>query len=122
MKYDKIPEYIKAPEKLNAETLPYLKELTEQFPAFETAWILYLRNLKNTNDPTFEQELVHSAIHIHNRRKLYLFLNTKFAAHKPDEQGNESTQNDRDDIFNLIFAPDYQIEQSKTIETKNACH
>ncbi len=117
MKAEQIFQYILAPEKLNQDTLPFMKELTQRHPAFEAAWILYLRNLKNINDSSFEQELINGAIRIQDRRKLYLFLNQKIQETEVETVvGNEPLKVDEPDIFNLIFAPDYRLEASEKAE------
>ena len=117
MKAEQIFQYITAPEKLNQETLPFLKELTQRHPAFEAAWILYLRNLKNINDSSFEHELINGAIRIQNRRKLYLFLNQK--TQQTDQEASESVElvkADDTEIFNLIFAPEYRLDTAEIAE------
>lgn len=116
MKAEQIFQYIQSPEKLNQETLPFLKELTQRHPAFETGWILYLRNLKNINDSLFEQELINGAIRIQNRRKLYTFLNSKPTELELKEANIEQGKIEEPDIFNLIFAPNYQIDISEKNE------
>jgi len=119
MTADRIYQFMQNPEKMNQETLPLMKELTEQFPAFETGWILYLKNLKNLNDSSFEQELINGAIRIHDRRKLYLFLNQK--ASEPVFVQSEAIQpvvEDNQDVLNLIFPTEYRLETpEKTDET-----
>jgi len=119
MTADQIYQFMQNPEKMNQETLPLLKELTEQYPAFETGWILYLKNLKNLKDSSFEQELINGAIRIHDRRKLYLFLNQK--ASEPIFVQSESIQpvaEENQDVLNLIFPTEYRIEApEKTDET-----
>jgi tetratricopeptide (TPR) repeat protein len=119
MKAEQIFQYIQTPEMLNQETLPFLKELTQRHPAFEAGWILYLKNLKNINDSSFEQELINGAIRIQNRRKLYLFLNSKPAEPKSGETAVEQGKTEESDIFNLIFAPDYQIETGEVVPSGN---
>ena len=110
MKAEQIIQYIQSPEKLNQETLPFLKELIQRHPAFEAAWILYLRNLKNIDDSSFEQELINGAIRIQDRRKLYLFLNSRPQELNLEEAAPEPEKIQDPDIFNLIFAPDYRFE------------
>jgi len=119
MTADQIYQIIQAPEKLNQETLPLLKELTERHPAFETGWILYLKNLKNLNDSSFEQELINGAIRIHDRRKLYLFLNEKAWETEPQQSGSaELASGEEPDIYNLIFPSEYRLQTpEKTEET-----
>jgi hypothetical protein len=116
MTAEQILQCIQAPEKLNKETLPFLKELTAQHPAFETGWILYLKNLKNLNDSSFGQELINGAIRIHDRRRLYLFLNAKNNGNEPEHTASSETELD---LFNLIFAPEYRLEASEEAETAN---
>jgi len=117
MKAEQIFQYIQAPEKLNQETLPFLKELTQRHPAFEAAWILYLRNLKNINDSSFEQELINGAIRIQNRRKLYLFLNQKTQQTELEESESvEQVNAENTEIFNLIFAPEYRLDATEIEE------
>jgi hypothetical protein len=111
MTADQIYHFVQNPEKMDQGTLPLLKELTGQFPAFETGWILYLKNLKNLNDSSFEQELINGAIRIHDRRKLYLFLNQK--ANEPIPVQSEAilpVDEDDQDVLNLIFPTEYRLE------------
>jgi len=117
MTAEQIYQFIQASEKLNRDTLPLLKELTEQYPAFESGWILLLRNLKNLDDSSFEQELINGAIRIHDRRKLYLFLNEKTKESLTDESETDDTGVTEDaDSFNLIFPTEYKLEVTEQIE------
>lgn len=119
MTADQIFQYMKAPWSLNRETLPMMKELTERFPAFETGWLLYLRNLKNLSDSGFEQELLRGALRIQDRRKLYLFLNEKPAEPETVEENTSKQKESEDlDLMSLIFPTEYQLETpSVTTET-----
>jgi len=111
MTADQIYQFMQNPEKMNQETLPLLKELTEQYPAFETGWILYLKNLKNLKDSSFEQELINGAIRIHDRRKLYLFLNQKMGEPVPEQSELAQPVAAGDpDVLNLIFPTEYRLE------------
>jgi len=113
MTADQIYRYMQAPEKLNQETLPLLKELTVRYPAFEAGWILYLKNLKNLNDSSFEQELVNGALRIQDRRKLYLILNEKSQKTDSGQEPSVAPADSGDlDIYNLIFAPEYRLDES----------
>ncbi len=118
MTADQIYLYMQAPEKLNRETLPFLKELTGRHPAFETGWILYLKNLRNLNDSSFEQELINGALRIQDRRKLYLFLNEKVKKNELEQDFLPEPEAKEDqDIFNFIFAPEYRLEEpAKSVE------
>ncbi|MBN1821493.1 MAG: hypothetical protein JW833_12285 [Prolixibacteraceae bacterium] len=71
-----IKKYFENPDLLNKETLAEFKKLTEEFPHFQTAWILYLKNLKVLNHTDFQKELEKNSVRISNREKLYYFLNS----------------------------------------------
>jgi len=116
MTANQINQFIQTPEKLNRETLPLLKELTERHPAFETGWILYLKNLKNLNDSSFEQELINGAIRIHDRRKLFLFLNEKASGTELQPESPEPVSGEERDIYNLIFPTEYQLQMPEKKE------
>jgi hypothetical protein len=68
--------YINNPKSLNEESLMEIKKLTEDYPFFQTTWMLYLKNLKIIEHPEFKNELKKNAIRIADRKKLYHFLNS----------------------------------------------
>ena len=107
MTAEQLHKFIQAPGLLNQKSLPQLRELTERFPAFEAGWMLYLKNLKNLNDVSFEQELFNGAIRIHDRRKLYVFLN------ETDDTADQTGH--KDDIFEMIFPPEYNLEATGNV-------
>ena len=74
MDNENLSQYIKNPSLLDNDTIEGIKNLTEAYPYFQTAWILYLKNLKVINHPKFKSELQRVAIRISDRRKLYRFL------------------------------------------------
>lgn len=118
MTTEQIYQYMISPELLNRETLSELKELTRRYPAFEGGWMLYLKNLKNLNDVSFEQELINGAIRIQNRRKLYLFLNEQEKGEEKEQEVATVTAKDDsiDEIFNLIFPTEYKLESDEKPE------
>ncbi len=69
-----IHPYIQHPEQLDENSLPMLKKLVEQYPAFQVAWILLLKNLQKLKDPDFDFYLQRGAIRVFDRKKLYYFL------------------------------------------------
>ncbi len=65
------------PSKLSRDTLEGLKKLTEDFPQFHAAWMLYLKNLKDLNHPEFDEALKKAAPILPDRKHLYRFLHSK---------------------------------------------
>ena len=117
MTADQLYQFMLNPDGMNRDTLQDLREMTEQYPAFETAWILYLKNLKLLKDSSFEQELINGAIRIHDRRKLYLFLNQKTAEQviaQPETISQEETTDA--DLLKLITPPVYRLEVDDDVD------
>jgi tetratricopeptide (TPR) repeat protein len=117
MTADQLYQFMLNPDGMNRDTLQDFKEMTEQYPAFETAWILYLKNLKILKDSAFEQELINGAIRIHDRRKLYLFLNQKAAEQvitQPETISMEETPDP--DLLNLVALPVYRLEVDDDVD------
>jgi tetratricopeptide (TPR) repeat protein len=67
--------YIEDPALLNEKTLPELKEILDEFPYFQTAHLLYARNLLNENNFRFANQLKICALYATDRRVLYHLLN-----------------------------------------------
>jgi len=62
---------INHPERLNRETLYELRTLVARYPYFQTARLLYLKNLFLLHDITFGEELRRAALYITDRRALF---------------------------------------------------
>jgi len=85
MQKEELIHYITHPEALTEETLAGLKKITEEFPFFHSALILYLKNLKTVSHPDFRKELQRLSIRIPDRKKLYYYLNPE---HKKINSGS----------------------------------
>ena len=64
-------EWMEHPELLNRDTLYELRTLLAHYPYFQTARLLYLRNLFLLHDITFGEELRRAALYIADRRVLF---------------------------------------------------
>ena len=117
MTAEQIYQYMLNPDLLNKDTLPQLKELTERYPAFESGWILYLKNLKILQDSSFDQELINGAIRIHDRRKLYLYLNH----HKSESDSigpsvEQTVDSDETTDLGLIYPVEYKLDVAENAD------
>ena len=70
----RLSEYIKHPEMLNRETLPSLRRLVEEYPYFQPARLLYLRNLYQMHDAAFDKELRKASIYLTDRTTLFMLI------------------------------------------------
>ena len=75
MEKTQIIKYLHQPASLNEESLEKTRALTEEFPWFQTGWMLYLKNLKKIQSPDFENVLKRVAVMVPDRKRLYKFLN-----------------------------------------------
>ena len=71
---DRIQEWIDHPESLNRDTLYELRTLLARYPYFQTARLLYLKNLYLLHDASFGEELRRAAIYITDRRVLFYLI------------------------------------------------
>lgn len=78
------------PDKLDGETLPVLKAIVTQYPAFQAGWMLFLRNLRMLDHPELRSYLQAGAIRVADRRKLYHLL-MEGQSGMPDQQTIEAT-------------------------------
>ncbi|MDR3140267.1 MAG: hypothetical protein LBU37_00835 [Tannerellaceae bacterium] len=84
---------------LTKDTLPKLKQLTEDYPYFHTAKILYLKNLAVLNAVNFVSELERMAIYISDRKKLFTLIEGTRYGFKVQLKTEEGIP---DDSFSLI--------------------
>ena len=67
----RLHQWMKHPELLNRETLYELRTLLARYPYFQTARLLYLKNLYLLHDITFGEELRRAALYVTDRRMLF---------------------------------------------------
>ena len=75
---------MKHPERLDEKSLPDIKELVQHYPYFQAARMLYIRNLKNTDDLSYQAELKKGAINVPDRVRLEQIMN-KAASEKKEQ-------------------------------------
>lgn len=87
-----LQQYIEHPEKLDRTSLYELRVLTAQYPYFQPARLLLLKNLYLLHDSSFDEELRRAAMYIADRRRL----------------------------FDLVEAAHYKIQKEKTADDNAA--
>lgn len=94
---------------LNSESLENIRNLLEEFPYFQTAWILYIKNLDVLKDVRFESNLKIATVYIPDRGLLKRVINGTYIP--GDKLKNAAIQDNIDlalDFSNNIvfFDPD----------------
>ena len=90
----RLEKWIRHPETLDGESLGELERLLEQYPYFQTARLLYLKNLYLLGSPSFEEELRKGALYVADVTVLFYFIEGsrfELKRHLPDkaEPGHE---------------------------------
>jgi len=68
-------EYLRHPENLNEQSLSGLREVVDEYPYFQAARMLFIKNLHLLDHISLNNELKIAAAHISDRKKLYILLN-----------------------------------------------
>jgi hypothetical protein len=79
MTRDQMIRYMMDPSALSERNLGELREILEEYPYFQTAHLLYVRNLQLENNFRFASQLKTSAIYATDRTVLYHLLNSGLA-------------------------------------------
>ena len=100
----KVGEWIQHPERLNEDSVGLLRRLVDKYPYYQTARLLLLRNLFNTKNPMFQQELRRSAVLLNNRKVLFdMIEGTKYHIVPQQLSSNSlSWEGDKDRTLSLI--------------------
>ncbi|MDD4148418.1 MAG: hypothetical protein PHE33_00140 [Bacteroidales bacterium] len=78
MNKEQFIEYVKDFKALDNKSLSEIKLLIEEFPHFQSAWVLYAKNLHNINDVRFESNLKIAAVHVSDRKVLKHIIEDKY--------------------------------------------
>ena len=111
-------QWIKHPECLNRETLFELRTLLARYPYFQTARLLYLKNLYLLHDISFGEELRKAALYVTDRRMLFLLVEGEKYALKDLKKENPTGENpslDRTLFLIDAFLSSLPEEQEKEI-------
>ncbi|MDF9831683.1 hypothetical protein [Parabacteroides sp. PF5-6] len=113
MKTDDFYRLMKDSSELTETTLPVLKEIVDEYPWFQAARILYLKNLIATEDIRFPSELRKMAVSVPDRRKLFLLLEGEKYGLTVPVRAEEPAQPQEDNTFSLIdtFLSTYEKEK-----------
>ncbi len=76
MTREQMLRYIDEPSVLNERTLGELREILDEYPYFQTAHLLYIRNLQSESNFRFSSQLKICALYSSDRTILYHLLNS----------------------------------------------
>ena len=77
MEPDKFNAWFFNPAMLNEQTADELREMTENYPWFQFAWVLYTKNLKQINSREYSAVLKKAAVRVSNHKLFFNFINSE---------------------------------------------
>ena len=97
MEIQQLNDWINNPELMGEESLDELRSIISRYPYFQTAWLLYLKNLYLLNNPSFKEELRRGALYVADLSVLFYFVegNKYYIEHRKDEQLDKPVSRDR---------------------------
>ena len=111
-----IREFLEDPSKLNADTLPELKALVEQYPFYQVARLLYIANLYKLHSQDFGAELRKASSFVPDRSALFaLTEGVHYTLQSSGSNVNIETEGDSTRTISLInrFLQEGGIETDK---------
>ncbi len=121
MNRDQFHQYLGNPEQLNSDSIGDLEGLVKEFPFFQAARMLYVKNLKNLDSIIFSKQLRYTAAYINNREFLFGLLNDisiskdgSFIPIEQDEKGQKNALPINSDILSLVDSVDNLSPENET--------
>ena len=118
---------IRHPELMDRETLYDLRSLIAQYPYYQTARLLMLKNLYILHDPTFDEELRRAAIYITDRKVIFNLVESahyqlktteKTADEKKQTEGAEQRPSTNELIDKFLETIPVEEEKDKSKKRK----
>lgn len=88
-----LTEFINNPHLLDKQTLYELRELVAQYPYYQPARLLMLKNLYILHDTSFDDELRRAALYVTDRSKLFELVEAKHYDLKEEQTETEAKVN-----------------------------
>src|SRR5882757_1191241 len=110
--------WMKNPGALGKEASAQLDTLTQTFPYFQTAHLLYIKSLHNENSFLYNNQLKVSAAYVTNRKVLYELItkkNSEFRVPNSELENNSVVQEKKVAVELKNTEPEIQNPKPETI-------
>ena len=133
MNKETFAKYISDPSLLDNDTLPEIKAMLDEFPYFQSAWVLYIKNLHAIKDIRYENKLKTASAFVSDRKHLHDLLkgtyiptitpvpvHTQFIAYpqEPEQPQSDDANPDTVETQNLVSQPESQEEDFTPVQTQ----
>ncbi len=132
MNKETFAKYISDPSLLDNDTLPEIKAMLDEFPYFQSAWVLYIKNLHTIKDIRYENKLKTASAFVSDRKHLHDLLKgtyiptitpvqTQFIAspQEPKQPQSDDANPDTVETQNLVSLPESQEEDFTPVQTQS---
>ena len=134
MNKETFAKYISDPSLLDNDTLPEIKAMLDEFPYFQSAWVLYIKNLHTIKDIRYENKLKTASAFVSDRKHLHDLLkgtfiptiapvpvHTQFIAspQEPEQPQSDDANPDTVETQNLVSQPESQEEDFTPVQTQS---
>lgn len=125
MNKETFAKYISDPSLLDNDTLPEIKAMLDEFPYFQSAWVLYIKNLHSIKDIRYESKLKTACAYVSDRKHLHDILKGSYipANRQTDEQADSLVQpqfiaspSENKEIDDSTIEPQNIVAQNETSE------
>ena len=125
MNKETFAKYISDPSLLDNDTLPEIKAMLDEFPYFQSAWVLYIKNLHSIKDIRYESKLKTACAYVSDRKHLHDILKGSYipANRQTDEQADSLVQpqfiaspSENEEIGDSPVEPQNIVAQDETSE------
>ena len=107
MNKETFAKYISNPSLLDNDSLPEIKAMLDEFPYFQSAWVLYIKNLHAIKDIRYESKLKTACAYISDRKHLHDILKGAYIPAIAPVQPK-----------NLVAQPDEITEDNATVQAQ----
>ena len=107
MEMQRLDEWINNPDLMGSDTLEELRSIILRYPYFQTAWLLYIKNLYLIKHPSFKDELRRGALYVADLSVLFYFVEgNNFSFPKSEyKESEKQVANDRTlDLINRFLS------------------
>ncbi|MBO4875159.1 MAG: hypothetical protein J5542_07625 [Bacteroidales bacterium] len=133
MNKETFAKYISDPSLLDNDTLPEIKAMLDEFPYFQSAWVLYIKNLHAIKDIRYENKLKTASAFVSDRKHLHDLLKGTYiptitpvpvhtqliaSPQEPEQPQSDDANPDTVETQNLVSLPESQEEDCTPVHTQ----
>jgi len=112
MNKETFAKYISDPSLLDNDTLPEIKAMLDEFPYFQSAWVLYIKNLHSIKDIRYESKLKTACAFVSDRKHLHDILKGSYIP--PVQTRFIASPSENEEIDNSPVEPQNIVNQDET--------